>query len=76
MKYLVEVLINNSPTLKGNIPFHRCEEATAVAIKLCAKGDLAATAYRVVEIGWGAPRRTLNSPAWINAMSGQFEIIR
>jgi hypothetical protein len=73
MKYLVEVLVNNNPTLTGNVPFRTYEEAEGAAKKLCLDPVLgpSITAYRVIETGWGSPRPTRNSPAWTNATTGQ-----
>jgi len=74
-KYRVEVLVNNNPTIATSTDFTSYEDAEVYAKKLCAEPDFA-TAYRVYEAGWGAPPRTLNSPAWVNAKTGETEVVQ
>jgi hypothetical protein len=74
-KYQVEALVNGNPIIPTSTDFQTYEAAETYAKSLCAEQEMF-TAYRVCEAGWGAPRKTLNFPSWINAKTGETEVIR
>jgi hypothetical protein len=65
-KFMVEILVNNKPSIASSTEFRGHMEAEHYAIALCSEMK-EVTAYRIFETGWGAPPRTPHSPAWIAA---------
>lgn len=63
---MVEVLVNNTPSVATSDEFVTREEAELYAKGLCEKWQ-AAEAYRVFEYGFGAQRRTISFPPWVKA---------
>ena len=68
-KFMVEILVNNKPSLASGAEFRGRAEAENYAIALSFETK-EITAYRVFETGWGVPPRTAYSPIWVRASGG------